>query len=66
VRITAFDTTTEEAQLILRAVIDYWWAPFHDAKRDLDATALTDAPWARPRYWLLKPPVEAEARVRRC
>jgi hypothetical protein len=33
-RVAGFDTTTEDASLTLRAVIDYWWAPFHDAKRD--------------------------------
>ena len=46
-RIAAFDTTTGDTQLILRLVIDYWWAPFHDAKRDRQATALTDTPWVR-------------------
>lgn len=46
-RIAAFDTTTEETQLALRAVIDYWWAPFHDAKRDADASQLGDPAWVR-------------------
>lgn len=49
-RVAAFDTTTSEARLILRAVVDYWWAPFHDTKRDQDATALTDTPWVRVHF----------------
>jgi hypothetical protein len=46
-RITAFDTTTSATELALRAVVAYWWAPFHDAKRDVDGTTLSTAPWAR-------------------
>jgi len=46
-RIAAFDTTTEEARLILRTIVDYWWAPFRDAKRDTQASAITESPWVR-------------------
>jgi hypothetical protein len=46
-RIAAFDHTSEADQTSLRAVVDYWWAPFHDAKRDEPAAALTRAPWVR-------------------
>jgi hypothetical protein len=46
-RITAFDTTTFATELALRAVVDYWWAPFHDAKRDIDATTTSTVPWVR-------------------
>lgn len=46
-RIAAFDVTGERHRTTLRAVVDYWWAPFHDAKRDRPATALTRAPWVR-------------------
>ncbi|MCX4825398.1 hypothetical protein OG883_37215 [Streptomyces sp. NBC_01142] len=46
-RIAGFDVTSAQDRLILRSVLDYWWAPFHDAKRDRPATALTRAPWAR-------------------
>ena len=46
-RVAAFDTTTEDTQLLLRTVIGYWWAPFHDAKRDIQATAISDTPWVR-------------------
>ncbi|MFD4693908.1 hypothetical protein [Streptomyces sp. NPDC058463] len=44
-RIAGFDVTREEERLILRAVVDYWWAPFHDAKRDTPSTAMTR--WVR-------------------
>jgi hypothetical protein len=46
-RIAAFDHTSEPDRTTLRAVVDFWWAPFHDAKRDQPATALTRAPWVR-------------------
>jgi hypothetical protein len=46
-RITAFDTTTLATELALRAVVAYWWAPFHDAKRDVDATTVSTVPWVR-------------------
>jgi hypothetical protein len=46
-RIAAFDTTTEDTQLILRGIVDYWWAPFHDAKRDTEASAFSDPAWVR-------------------
>ncbi|WP_157745042.1 hypothetical protein [Micromonospora coxensis] len=28
-------------------MVDYWWAPFHDAKRNEPGAALTRAPWVR-------------------
>lgn len=28
-------------------MIDYWWAPFHDAKRNQPGLAFTRAPWVR-------------------
>lgn len=49
-RISAFDCGVGKDQISLRAVVDHWWAPFHDAKRDVAATALTRAggpPWVR-------------------
>lgn len=46
-RIAAFDITDERERTALRAVVDYWWAPFHDAKRDRAATALSLTPWVR-------------------
>ncbi|MFI7607226.1 hypothetical protein ACIBTV_19085 [Micromonospora sp. NPDC049366] len=46
-RIAAFDHTRERGRSSLRAVVDHWWAPFHDAKRDQPATALTRTPWVR-------------------
>ncbi|MFG3559026.1 hypothetical protein ACGGAQ_32095 [Micromonospora sp. NPDC047557] len=46
-RVAAFDHTDARDRTTLRAVVDYWWAPFHDAKRDQPAHALTRAPWVR-------------------
>ncbi|MFI9045928.1 hypothetical protein [Streptomyces sp. NPDC053427] len=46
-RIAGFDVTSGRDRLMLRTVVDYWWAPFHDAKRDRPAQALTRAPWVR-------------------
>jgi hypothetical protein len=46
-RISAFDYTSERERTILRTVVDYWWAPFHDTKRDRPSLALTRAPWVR-------------------
>ncbi|NUT43986.1 MAG: hypothetical protein HOV86_28720 [Thermoactinospora sp.] len=42
-RIAEFDP----AQASVRAVVEFWWAPFHDAKRDTPATPLSEAPWVR-------------------
>jgi hypothetical protein len=39
-RISSFDSTIRAEELALRAVVDYWWAPFHDVKRDQDALPL--------------------------
>ncbi|MET7978205.1 hypothetical protein ABZW44_35445 [Streptomyces mirabilis] len=46
-RIAAFDSTSEDERLRLRAVIDFWWTPFRDSKHDRPAMALTRAPWVR-------------------
>jgi hypothetical protein len=46
-RIAAFDSTSEDERLRLRAVIDFWWTPFRDSKYDRPAIALTRAPWVR-------------------
>ncbi|MEV4514882.1 hypothetical protein AB0K00_38720 [Dactylosporangium sp. NPDC049525] len=46
-RIAAFDYTSEPRRTTLHAVIDHWWAPFHDARRDRPGTALTRIPWVR-------------------
>ncbi len=47
VRISAFDYTIKAQELALRVVVDYWWAPFHDEKRDQPALPLVQEPWAR-------------------
>ncbi|MGY1577287.1 hypothetical protein [Streptomyces sp. MN13] len=46
-RIAAFDVTDERERTVLRAVVDYWWAPFRDAKDNHAATALSHTPWVR-------------------
>ena len=46
-RIAAFDHTAEKDRTILRAVVDYWWAPFVDSKRDREGAALPRTPWVR-------------------
>lgn len=44
-RISAFDVTNLEDRLMLRAVVDFWWAPFTDTKRGGEATPLSG--WVR-------------------
>ncbi|MFC7550390.1 hypothetical protein [Plantactinospora sp. GCM10030261] len=46
-RISAFDRGTAGGEIRLGTVVDFWWAPFHDAKRDAAATVLTRYPWVR-------------------
>jgi hypothetical protein len=46
-RIAGFDMTSGRDRLMVRSVVDYWWAPFHDTKRDRSASALTSGPWVR-------------------
>ena len=47
-RIAAFDVTSQDDRLALRTVVDFWWAPFKDAKRGVDATPLSN--WVRLHY----------------
>lgn len=46
-RIAAFDQTDEKERTILRAVVDYWWAPFVDSQRDREGAPLPRTPWVR-------------------
>lgn len=46
-RIAAFDHSVGKERTTLHAVVDYWWAPFIDTKRDREGAALTRAPWVR-------------------
>jgi hypothetical protein len=46
-RIAAFDVTDERERTLLRAAVDSWWAPFHDAKRNQAATGLSLTPSVR-------------------
>ena len=46
-RIAAYDTTSGKERLALRALVDFWWAPFEDAKDGRRAVAPTSHPWVR-------------------
>ncbi|MCD9873363.1 hypothetical protein [Streptomyces guryensis] len=46
-RIAAYDTTSGKERLVLRALVDFWWAPFEDAKDGRPAQAPTSHPWVR-------------------
>ncbi len=49
-RIAGFDSTIEDEQVSMRAVVEYWWTPFHDAKRDVDARPLNESPRVRLKF----------------
>ncbi|WP_328446611.1 hypothetical protein OG780_09500 [Streptomyces sp. NBC_00386] len=46
-RIAGFDTTTGRDRLAVRALVDFWWAPFTDTRDDRKAAAPTSHPWVR-------------------
>jgi hypothetical protein len=46
-RIAAFDVTLQDDRLALRSVVDFWWAPFQDAKRGEQARSVS---WVRLHY----------------
>jgi hypothetical protein len=46
-RIASFDVTSERESSVLRSIVDFWWAPFEDAKRGTRALPLGKAPWVR-------------------
>lgn len=46
-QITALDGTQGAQRLSVRVLVDFWWAPFHDAKRDARAMAPSTIPWVR-------------------
>jgi hypothetical protein len=46
-RVAAFDRTVTEDTLSLRAIVEYWSAPFHDAEDDKPGLPLTSSPWVR-------------------
>lgn len=37
-------------EVALRAVIDYWWAPLHDAKHDTEASTHSEPAWVRVHF----------------
>lgn len=47
-RIAAFDVTIQEDLIALRAVVNFWWASFQDAKRGDEAMPLSR--WVRLHY----------------
>ncbi|MET7700368.1 hypothetical protein [Streptomyces sp. NPDC005485] len=46
-RLAAFDTTRGAERLAVRALVDFWWAPFQDARDGNQAMAPTSHPWVR-------------------
>jgi hypothetical protein len=56
-RIAAFDVTSQDDRLMVRTVVDFWWAPFQDAKRGGQATPLSG--WVRLHYGYSCPHKEA-------
>jgi hypothetical protein len=49
-RIAAFDVTHAASRVMANAIVDFWWAPFYDNKRNVRAVAVTEAPWARLKF----------------
>jgi hypothetical protein len=46
-RIAGFDATNGRERLVLRALVDFWWAPFTDTRDGRKAAAPTSHPWVR-------------------
>lgn len=46
-RIAAFDTTNGRERLAVRALLDFWWAPFTDTRDGNKSAAPTSHPWVR-------------------
>lgn len=59
-RIVAFDVTSQDDRLVLKSVVDFWWAPFQDAKRGGPATPLSS--WVRLHYGCYCPHKEASGK----
>lgn len=59
-RIAAFDVTSEEDRLMVKSVVDFWWAPFHDAKRGNPATPVSR--WVRLHYGRFCPHKESSGK----
>jgi hypothetical protein len=49
-RIAAFDETQTAGTVTAKVIVDYWWAPFHDSKRNVRAMPLAAVPWARLKF----------------
>ncbi|GAA5013941.1 hypothetical protein [Streptomyces siamensis] len=46
-RLAAFDTTSGRDRMGVRAVVDFWWAPFTDTRDGHRSAAPTSHPWVR-------------------
>ncbi|MEU4169967.1 hypothetical protein AB0F46_24185 [Streptomyces sp. NPDC026665] len=46
-RIAGFDITSGRDRLAVRALVDFWWAPFTDSRDRRTAAAPTGHPWVR-------------------
>lgn len=58
-RIAAFDVTRTRDGVTATAVVDHWWSPFHDARRDTAGRPLPEVPWVRLAYGYRCPHHEA-------
>ncbi|GAA2327133.1 hypothetical protein [Streptomyces cuspidosporus] len=58
--IAAFDVTSQDDRLTLKSAVDFWWAPFQDAKRGGQATPLSS--WVRLHYGCYCPHQETSSK----
>ncbi|MFE1289286.1 hypothetical protein [Streptomyces sp. NPDC058751] len=54
-RIAAFDTTSGREREAVRALVDFWWAPFTDTRDGREAAAPTSRPWVRLHFGYMCP-----------
>lgn len=59
-RISGFDVTSHDDRLMLRSIVEFWWAPFVDAKNGEQAHALSR--WVRLHFGLYCPHQEASSK----
>jgi len=60
VQLSAFDRTHEGGHLVLRAVVDFWSAPFVDRRDGKPSQPLSPTPWVRASLGYLCPDTEPE------
>ncbi|MFJ9541072.1 hypothetical protein ACIRPX_27925 [Streptomyces sp. NPDC101225] len=61
-RIAAYDTTSGKDRLALRALVDFWWSPFEDARDGRSGQAPTSHPWVRLHLGYLCPKTKESGR----